>query len=91
MHSDVWTCLTMSITGMKYFATFIACYTHMTWVYILRHKDEVRCKHLELIMGQNMLTRDLEDSYQRKADTSWKKESSYIRGNVFPHVHYECT
>ena len=41
VHSDVWTCPTMSISGMKYFVTFIDCYTRMTWVYLLRHKDEV--------------------------------------------------
>jgi hypothetical protein len=28
VHSDVWTCPTMSISGMKYFVTFIDCYTH---------------------------------------------------------------
>lgn len=26
---------------MKYFVTFIACHTRMTWIYLLRHKDEV--------------------------------------------------
>jgi ribosomal protein L37E len=41
VHSDVWTCPTMSISGMKYFVTFIDCYTRMTWVYLLFHKDEV--------------------------------------------------
>ena len=33
--------LHISISGMKYFVTFIDCYTRMTWVYLLRHKDEV--------------------------------------------------
>jgi hypothetical protein len=42
IHSDVWTCLVTSISGMmKYFVTFIDCYSCMTWVYLLRHKDEV--------------------------------------------------
>jgi transposase InsO family protein len=26
---------------MKYFITFIDCYSHMTWVYLMKHKDEV--------------------------------------------------
>ena len=41
IHYDVWTCPMTSISGMKYFVTFIDCYSHMTWVYLLRHKDEV--------------------------------------------------
>ena len=41
VHSDVWTCPSISISGMKYFVTFIDCYTRMTWLYLLRHKDEV--------------------------------------------------
>jgi transposase InsO family protein len=44
IHSDVWTCPVLSISGMKYFVTFIDCHSRMTWVYLLRHKDEVfRC------------------------------------------------
>jgi hypothetical protein len=41
VHSDVWTCPIVSINGMKYFVTFIDCYSRMTWVYLMRHKDEV--------------------------------------------------
>lgn len=26
---------------MKYFVTFIDCYSRMTWVYLMRDKDEV--------------------------------------------------
>ena len=37
----VWTCHVISIRGMKYFITFIDCYSRMTWVYLMRHKDEV--------------------------------------------------
>jgi hypothetical protein len=29
VHSDVWACPIMSISGMKYFVTFIACYKRM--------------------------------------------------------------
>jgi hypothetical protein len=44
IHSDVWTCPVISISGMKYFVTFIDCYSRMTWVYLMRHKNEVfRC------------------------------------------------
>ena len=41
VHSDVWTCPVVSVSGMKYFVTFIDCYSRMTWVYLMRHKDEV--------------------------------------------------
>jgi transposase InsO family protein len=41
IHSDVWTCPVISISGMKYFVTFVDCHTRMTWIYLLRHKDEV--------------------------------------------------
>ena len=41
IHSDVWTCPVVSVSGMKYFVTFIDCHTRMTWVYLMRHKDEV--------------------------------------------------
>jgi transposase InsO family protein/uncharacterized membrane protein YgcG len=44
IHSDVRTCPVVSIGGMKYFVTFIDCHSRMTWVYLMRHKDEVfRC------------------------------------------------
>jgi len=41
VHSDVWTCPVVSISGIKYFVTFIDCYSRMTWVYRMKHKDEV--------------------------------------------------
>jgi hypothetical protein len=41
IHSDVWKSPVVSVSGMKYFVTFIYCYSRMTWVYLLRHKDEV--------------------------------------------------
>jgi transposase InsO family protein len=41
VHSDVWTCPVVSISGAKYFVTFIDCYSRMTWIYLMRHKDEV--------------------------------------------------
>ena len=41
IHSVVWTCTVVSVNDMKYFVTFINCYSRMTWVYLMRHKDEV--------------------------------------------------
>jgi hypothetical protein len=41
IHSDVWTCPVTSISGMKYFVTFIDCYSRMTWIYLMKHKSEV--------------------------------------------------
>lgn len=41
IHSDVWTCLVVSVSGMKYFVTFIDCNTRMTWIYLIQHKYEV--------------------------------------------------
>jgi transposase InsO family protein len=41
IHSDVWKSPVVSMHGMKYFVTFIDCYTRMTWIYLMRHKDEV--------------------------------------------------
>ena len=44
IHSDVWTSPVVSISGMKYFVTFIDCFSRMTWVYLMKHKHEVlRC------------------------------------------------
>lgn len=31
VHSDVWTYPVTSMSGMKYFVTFINCHTRMTW------------------------------------------------------------
>jgi hypothetical protein len=45
IHSDVWgPCSITSLSGFKWFVTFIDCYTRMTWIYMLRGKHEVlRC------------------------------------------------
>jgi transposase InsO family protein len=67
VHSDVWTCPVVSISGMKYFVTFIDCFSRMTWIYLIKHKDEVlRCfqdfcalvknqfnKHVQIIRTDN--------------------------------------
>ena len=37
-------CSTVSTSGYRYFVTFIDCYSRVTWVYLLKAKDEViRC------------------------------------------------
>ena len=42
IHSDVWgPCSVTSVNGAKWYVTFIDCYTRMTWIYILKHKNEV--------------------------------------------------
>nr|CAE05707.2 OSJNBb0065J09.3 [Oryza sativa Japonica Group] len=41
IHSDVWTSPIVSVSGMKYFVTFIDCYSRMTWIYLMKHKNEV--------------------------------------------------
>lgn len=40
VYSDVWTSPVVSVSGAKYFVTFIDCHTCMTWIYLMRHKDE---------------------------------------------------
>jgi hypothetical protein len=42
IHSDVWgPCSVTSVNGAKWYVTFIDCYTRMTWIYILKHKNKV--------------------------------------------------
>jgi transposase InsO family protein len=42
IHSNVWgPCSVTSVNGAKWFVTFIDCYSRMTWIYILKHKNEV--------------------------------------------------
>jgi transposase InsO family protein len=41
IHSDVWTSPVVSVSGMKYFVTFIDCYSRMTWIYLMKQKSEV--------------------------------------------------
>ena len=41
IHSDVWTCPIVSVSGMKYFVTFIDCHSCVTWIYLKKHKSEV--------------------------------------------------
>lgn len=41
VHSDVWTSPIVSVSGVKYFVSFIDCYSRMTWLYLMKHKNEV--------------------------------------------------
>ena len=41
VHSDVWMSPVTSVSGMKYFVTFIDCYSRVTWIYLMKHKTEV--------------------------------------------------
>jgi transposase InsO family protein len=41
IHSNVWISPVVSVSGMKYFVTFIDCYSRMSWLYLMRHKNEV--------------------------------------------------
>jgi hypothetical protein len=41
VHSDVWTSPVVLVSGVKYFVTFIDCYSRMTWLYLMKHKNEV--------------------------------------------------
>jgi hypothetical protein len=42
IHSDVWgPCSVNSVSGAKWFVTFINCYTRMTWIYMIKHKNDV--------------------------------------------------
>ena len=41
IHLDVSTSPVTTISGARYFVTFIDCYSRMTWVYLMKHKSEV--------------------------------------------------
>lgn len=42
IHLDVWEpCSTTSINDYRYFVTFIDCFSHATWLYLMQNKSEV--------------------------------------------------
>ncbi|XP_052140004.1 uncharacterized protein LOC127759822 [Oryza glaberrima] len=45
IHYDVWGPWPVTlVSGFKWFVSFIDCYTRMTWIYVLKHKNDVlRC------------------------------------------------
>ncbi|CAD6223427.1 unnamed protein product [Miscanthus lutarioriparius] len=56
IHFDVWgPCSVTSLSGFKWFVTFIDCYTRMTWIYMLRvsvvsrYMHDPRTRHMEVV------------------------------------------
>jgi hypothetical protein len=94
VHSDVWTCPMVSINGMKYFVTFIDSFSHMTWVYLMKHKDEVfKCfQHFcALVKGQfntqvKMIRTDNGTEYMNKQFSSFLSENGILH-QISCHVH----
>jgi len=42
VHYDVWgPCPTPSVSGFRYFVTFIDCFSRVTWLYLMKNKSEV--------------------------------------------------
>ena len=42
IHSDVWgPCEVHSVSGHRWFVTFIDCFSRYTWLYLLKHKSDV--------------------------------------------------
>ena len=41
IHSDVWASPIPSLKGHRWFVTFIDCFSRVTWVYLLKSKNEV--------------------------------------------------
>jgi hypothetical protein len=42
VHSDVWgPCEVQSISGHRWFVTFIDCFSRFTWLYLIKHKSDV--------------------------------------------------
>lgn len=49
VHSDVWgPCPSVSISGFRWFVTFIDCYSRMTWIYMMKPKSEAAGSVLEI-------------------------------------------
>ena len=46
IHSEVWTSLIQSHSGINYYVIFLDQFTHFVWVYPLRNKSEVLSKFL---------------------------------------------
>ena len=42
VYSNVWEpCFTSSINGYRYFVAFIDCFSRITWLYLMKNKNEV--------------------------------------------------
>ncbi|GJS71497.1 ribonuclease H-like domain-containing protein [Tanacetum coccineum] len=47
IHSDLWTSLILSVSGIKYYAIFLDHFSHYLWVYPLHHKSDLFSKFVE--------------------------------------------
>jgi Integrase core domain/GAG-pre-integrase domain len=42
VHSDIWgLCPTISVNGFRYFVIFIDCFSRVTWIYLMKNKNDV--------------------------------------------------
>jgi GAG-pre-integrase domain len=42
IHSDVWvSCPTTNLNGVRYFVSFIDCFSRVTWLYLMKNKSDV--------------------------------------------------
>lgn len=42
IHSDIWgPSTTVSLSGFRYFVTFVHDFSRATWLYLLKHKSDV--------------------------------------------------
>jgi Integrase core domain/GAG-pre-integrase domain len=67
VHSDVWgPSRISSLSGSRWFVTFIDCHSRMTWLYLLRSKDEV----LECFKG-----------FHKMVETQFEKKIKVLRSD----------
>ncbi|XP_071683308.1 uncharacterized protein [Lolium perenne] len=76
---DVWTCPVISISGMKYFVTFIDCYSRMTWVYLMKHKNEVQVIRTD--NGTEYVNKEFGAFLSAEGEASREGESEVLRTN----------
>jgi hypothetical protein len=92
VHLDVGTCHVVSINGMKYFVTFIDCFSRMTQVYLMKHKDEVFKYFWDfcaLVKGQfntqvKMIRTDNGTEYVNKQFSSFLSENGILHQTSCP-------
>ena len=41
VHTDVWGPTQVSSGGFKYYVSFLVDYSHYTWIYLMKNKDDV--------------------------------------------------
>ena len=47
VHSDVWTCNVLSLSGARYYVLFIDVFSRFTWLYVIHHKSDVHKVYTE--------------------------------------------